>query len=539
MPIAYGQANPCKLASTARFDLTSASVSLEKAQVLTGGGQMERANWISGEAKTRSYTANFAVSRLDWTECAIRFLPLASGVVELKLMGPWEEASAGMLYREEILWDDLSAEGAELQNGGFEEAGADGKSIAGWKGSPAETAAGGVNAKEGSHYARSWHNQPLTAQLKVRENTAVTLHLFARAAVPPDFKDMRRITSLDTPAHKAAKQFMKGANFGNYLEAPPGQNWGAKYSKADCIAMEKEGFDHIRLPVAWHHYAGAPPEFKLSAEIYSKVDAIVNNALKYDLNVIVNIHHFDAFTSNPAAQKGKFIALWRQIAAHYADSPPGVAFELLNEPKDKATTSVLNPIYAEVIREIRKSNPRRVIFLGPSKWNSIDELPSLMLPDDEQNLIVTVHCYDPFYFTHQGANWTGSDTKTKGIIFPGPPEKPIEADPSLKKGVLDWIQRYNTLPREKNPSSPNAFRGKIKKAHEWSEYYGRPVHMGEFGAYIGADPVSRATFYREFRHELDVNHIGWCVWDWKAGFKYWDDATGKPAPEMHEALFGK
>ena len=47
--------------------------------------------------------------------------------------------------------------------------------------------------------------------------------------------------------------------------------------------------------------------------------------------------------------------------------------------------------------------------------------PQLRLPDDDENLIVTVHNYDPFYFTHQGATWAGPDTKVTGIRFPGPP----------------------------------------------------------------------------------------------------------------------
>ena len=78
--------------------------------------------------------------------------------------------------------------------------------------------------------------------------------------------------------------------------------------------------------------------------------------------MLVNIHHFDAFTSDPAAHTNDFYALWRQIARHYASTPLGVAFELINEPKDKATTTVLNPIYAAAIRHLRDISPRRTIF---------------------------------------------------------------------------------------------------------------------------------------------------------------------------------
>ena len=78
--------------------------------------------------------------------------------------------------------------------------------------------------------------------------------------------EMRRITGSTTPAHSAAKKFRRGTNLGNYLEAPPGQDWGAKYTEADFVHIKAEGFDHVRLPIAWNHYAGSAPGFRLSDE---------------------------------------------------------------------------------------------------------------------------------------------------------------------------------------------------------------------------------------------------------------------------------
>ena len=159
-----------------------------------------------------------------------------------------------------------------------------------------------------------------------------------------------------------------------------------------------------------------------------------------------------------------------KLRAISAKFPDDVAFELLNEPKDAATTAAMNPIYAEAIRVIRETNPRRVIFVGPGKWNQISELPNLRLPDNDENLIVTVHCYDPFNFTHQGATWSSSDVKgLKGIVFPGPPAKRFVPDPAarLGRGTLDWLERYNTLPTVKNPCGPLAFRRLLQQAKEW------------------------------------------------------------------------
>jgi hypothetical protein len=152
-----------------------------------------------------------------------------------------------------------------------------------------------------------------------------------------------------------------------------------------------------------------------------------------------------------------------------------------------------------------------------------------------------VHCYDPFYFTHQGATWTGGETPMTGIVFPGPPATPLAPDEKwhLKNYQLDWLKKYNTVPPDKNPSGPAAFTNKLKYAHAWSDFYGRPVHLGEFGAIERADASSRANFYSAMRHTAEQEQIGWCIWDWSAVFHYWDKAKSAPMPGLHEALFGK
>src|SRR5437899_819623 len=122
MPFAASAANPPKMAGQARLDLTSATVRLEKGELLAGSGKVERMNWAKGEAKSRGYTANFAISRYAWTEARLRFAAEDDGSVELKLMGPWEEASAGILYQAEVLWDSITAAGTTVKNGSFEDA---------------------------------------------------------------------------------------------------------------------------------------------------------------------------------------------------------------------------------------------------------------------------------------------------------------------------------------------------------------------------------------------------------------------------------
>jgi endoglucanase len=539
--VARGATEPAKLAGSGRFDLFASPSVLElgDGQVVSGIGSIHRPNWIPEKQQQLAYTVNFPVSRLGWRELGIRFTPAQSGEVTLSLMGPWEEATKGVVYRQEILWDALKVEGASLSNGSFE------SKLEGWNsgGGVVERQTPALPALGGTHYARTWHNQPLSTTLQVRGGKSVTILVHSRAAVPMGFRDMKRIESKNTPAHTAAKRFLRGANLGNGLEAPPGQNWGVRYTTTDLHHIRAEGFDHVRIPIGWHHYAGPGPDYLLDPKIFQKVDALVGPAMREGLNVLINIHHFDDFTSDPKTLTPKFHAIWRQIAAHYAKTPGGLAFELLNEPRDAATTEVINPIFAETIRQIRKTNPVRTIVVGPGQWNGISELPNLRVPDNDLNLIVTVHCYDPFQFTHQGADWTGNspDRRVVGIVFPGPPRTPLIPDPNLKLSpdFREWINMYNSQPREVNPCGTRVIDAAVAQIKEWSAHYGRPVYLGEFGAYTKADTASRAHYYRAFREALESAGIGWAIWDWKAGFRYWNEETNKPEPGMREALFGR
>jgi endoglucanase len=456
-------------------------------------------------------------------------------------MGPWQQTANGRVYKQDVFWDAVQVTGAALTNGGFE------NGNEGWSGGgTAERVGQGRTAFEGQQYGRAWHNQPLTTTLAVSANVPVTLRAQAKAALPANYPEMRRIAGTNSQAHVAAQRFKRGANCGNYLEVPPRQTWSVKHTTNDLARMRSEGFDHVRIPVGWHHYVGAEPDFQLSNEIFEKVDALVTNALAMGVNVLINIHHFDRFTSDPAAHKNQFYAIWRQVAQHYVGVGVGdggaaiLAFELLNEPKDKATTAVMNPIYAQAIGEIRKTTPVRTIFVGPGRFNTVDELAQLILPNDDSNIIVTVHNYDPFYFTHQGASWAKPATDIKGVIFPGPPQTPLQPAPTIvsNQTVMSWLKDYNTLPAAQNPSSRKAFAGKLRLAREWSDYYGRPVHVGEFGCYTSADADSRARYYTEFRRACEEQQIGWALWDWKAGFKYWEEKEEKPIAGMRDALFG-
>src|SRR5688572_3769833 len=104
--------NPPKLAATARIDLTAASGvgSINNGTVLKGSGSMVRMNWLPAGDQPRTYTCSFTIIHFGWTEIVFQFTPQNSGAVEVALLGPWEQSpNAGPIYRQEVLWDSVSA----------------------------------------------------------------------------------------------------------------------------------------------------------------------------------------------------------------------------------------------------------------------------------------------------------------------------------------------------------------------------------------------------------------------------------------------
>ncbi|HWY29681.1 MAG TPA: cellulase family glycosylhydrolase, partial [Candidatus Acidoferrum sp.] len=103
---------------------------------------------------------------------------------------------------------------------------------------------------------------------------------YAPEFIPANPPGMKPLKEYDAPADRAARQFERGANLGDYLEVPPGgHGWGVTVSASEFTAMRREGFDHVRVPIGWHHYAGPAPDFRLDPVIFQRVDFVVTNAL--------------------------------------------------------------------------------------------------------------------------------------------------------------------------------------------------------------------------------------------------------------------
>jgi endoglucanase len=147
----------------------------------------------------------------------------------------------------------------------------------------------------------------------------------------------------------------------------------------------------------------------------------VKQATDRGLAIIVDFHHYDELMTDPAGNLERFLGIWKNVAEAFKDAPNSVFFELHNEPNNKIEP-LWNEYLAQALAVVRTSNPSRAVIVGPNGWNSAWRLPELNLPADDK-LIVTFHNYEPFTFTHQGAEWI-NPMPPVGVTWPTPGATP-------------------------------------------------------------------------------------------------------------------
>jgi len=284
---------------------------------------------------------------------------------------------------------------------------------------------------------------------------------------------------------------LRGINLGNALEAPAPGNWGVTIKPTYFKAIRDAGFNHVRIPVRFSAHTSQTTPYSIEPNFFNMVDNIINQGLETGLTVILDLHHYDEIMVDPAGQREKFQAIWKQLANHYQDAPPTLYFELLNEPTQQLDSDTWNILVKDTVQLIRESNPERKILIGGTNFNSVESLNRLQLPSDK-NLIATFHFYMPFEFTHQGADWVRGSCSWIGTTWEGTPEE--------KQAIVDQLDL----------------------AASWSAKSRIPIIMGEFGSIATADQTSRQKWTEFVTREAEKRNIGWLYWELCSEFKVYD-----------------
>lgn len=296
---------------------------------------------------------------------------------------------------------------------------------------------------------------------------------------------------LTTPA--LALPVGRCVNLGNALDAPREGEWGYTITTADLDWIAAQGFDTVRLPVRFSQGWNG----RIDPALLARVSQVVAQAQARNLQVIIDVHHFEALMTDPATHGPTLVAIWQELSAHFARQGPGVIFEIVNEPTENLSTEGAVALYNQIIPIIRAQNPDRWIIIGGGGWSNLDEM--MRLGDPPRNVALTFHYYSPWEFTHQNAGWMTNP----------PPAR-------------DWGTR--------------AERDQVTADMALAASRGVPVFLGEFGVSQETKDSQRSFWTQHIRQAAEAQGIGWCVWGFTADFPIFDEDRRTWMPGMQAAL---
>lgn len=341
-----------------------------------------------------------------------------------------------------------------------------------------------------------------------------------------------------------AKDFevKRGVNISHWLSqsSDRGQVRANRFTREDVKFIAEAGFDHIRIPI--------DEEQMFDEELNPDPEAftLLHNALawcrEFKLRVVVDLHilrshYFNAdvkplFTERKAQEQ--FYDCWRMISAELKKYPRSmVAYELMNEPvaDDPEQWNIIVNRCLEAVRELE---PKRTIIIGANRWQAYDQVKNLRIPEDDENILISFHFYNPFALTHYRASWTDQKDNPLKITYPGTMAKAED----VAKLSPEMQKKYGWLAGEGGYNDIHTLEKQIKQAYDAAAAMGRKTYLGEFGAINGADEASLIRWYKDVVAICEKYDIGYTTWDYKGGFGILRP-NGKAWQEKIDALMGR
>lgn len=306
----------------------------------------------------------------------------------------------------------------------------------------------------------------------------------------------------------------------------------------DFAKIAEMGFDHVRIPIdeeqMWDEDGNKQEEaFKL---LHQAIKWSFENNLKVivDLHVLRS-HHFnydnDQLWEDPAAQE-KFWGFWDQLSDELSQYPNDMlAYELMNEAvADDAED--WNNLITKGIETVRQKEPERTIVIGSNRWQMVYTFPDLKIPENETNLILSFHFYEPFIITHYQTWWNAMKDFNGELNYPGwtTDTNNYEQYPTELQNMLKEHNQY---------FDKKVIQEKIQIAIDYAKEKNLPLYCGEFGAYPSTPMILRQKLYQDWIDIFEENNIAWAHWNYKNDFPVVDAETLEPIHEIVDILIPK
>ena len=250
---------------------------------------------------------------------------------------------------------------------------------------------------------------------------------------------------------------LRGMSFGNLVwtdrEIP-----SAHHNEKDYQRLADLGMNAIRFYLNYKTFEDDSSPYTYKQTGWDWIDQNIVWAKKHGIYLILNMHvpqggfqsqcEGTALWDTPANQD-RLVELWKAIAEQYKDEPQIAAYDILNEPIPKDSVEQWFQLCNNIVEGIRTVDQNHLLITERAIAVNCDygyndgnyNYP----PIDEENLMYTVHMYEPYAFSHQNLDWANTGD---GGSYPDPNLLSEPSDityvtgqfnnPKLTSGTTDW-----------------------------------------------------------------------------------------------------
>lgn len=285
---------------------------------------------------------------------------------------------------------------------------------------------------------------------------------------------------------------IRGISLGNSVYGNPKEPNCSHHDEDTYRELSELGFNCVRFYLNYGLFEDDEKPYSYKKEGFQWLDRNVKWAKKYGMGIIFNMHFpqggYQSAGNGMALWTEKengdrLCALWQAIAERYAHEPAVWGYALINEPfvpylgEDEATIRQVKSLMDRITASIRKVSPYQMIFAETGIMTKDAQTGERIMPKraaegllftlEDDNVVYEFHNYNPFHFTHQDADWAG----TEGIVTEYPSHRIAAADYESY-----WV---------------GCVRGTVKESGTWTRFETAPVTLSE-GSNIGYAAVNAA-----------------------------------------------
>ena len=340
----------------------------------------------------------------------------------------------------------------------------------------------------------------------------------------PDSADADAITLDHT-----AESYLEAAEMGlNHVRLA--LNYQLFEDDAAPYVYKEDGFEVIDRNLAWAKAAGVDiilqikwPQggCQMETDQMAPVEWGLGNGGKclwIDIDESGNPLNTEHYREN----QNRLVALWGEIAKRYADEPAIIGYNLFNEPvvpqkeHAEATVAQVQGLMQRIADSIRAGDENHILFVeqlvgwfDPEDPASTDK-DLLTVADtqyliDDDNVVYEFHFYEPYTFTHQGADWLPQFPE--GVCYP------------------------QDIDREHVEEA-------LKASAAFGEEHGVPLYVGEWGIHEAAVEYGAEAYVTDLCGLLEKYGLGSSYYSYRdEAFGLYVCGDGEEPGERNEELY--